>query len=69
MPANPKAIAVQKGHQAQADFEAAVDALETLSRKRARAIAACLRAGCTLKETGAIFNISRTRVRQLKESA
>lgn len=69
MPTNPKALAIQRGIRSQREYQAGVDALDQLAKKRYQALARCLETGCTLGETAEIFGISRTRVQQMAKLA
>ena len=62
MPRNPKTVALQRGAAAERNFRAAVAALEANTAARKRAMLACVRAGCTMTETGRLFGVSRSAV-------
>ena len=59
MPRNPRAEALRRAAKAEANYRAAVKALDANVARRKAAIVACVRAGCSATETGKAFGVSR----------
>lgn len=68
MPRNPKAVALDRARRAQANYERGEGALATLGVKRRKAMYDCVRAGCSLTETGKVFGITRSGVAKAIEA-
>ena len=62
MPRNPKAVALQRGATAEKVYRDAVARLESATQARKKAMVACVKAGCTMTETGALFGVSRSAI-------
>ena len=62
MPRNPRVEALRRAEKAEANYRSAVKALEATGARRKAAIVACVRAGCSMAETGRAFGISRQAV-------